>query len=279
VLVGAPAWANHAPILEAASLPIVWYDHFDPATQAVCFDQLMTALQTAAPGSLVLLQASCHNPTGVDLDLEQWRAVCDVVVERGLLPFLDVAYPGLGAGMDADMAGVRLMLSRAPEAIVAVSGAKSFGLYRERVGALFILARSGEAARRALSNALGFARVSYSMPPDHGAAVVRLVLQTPELAEDWARELESIRVRIVEKRRRFADAAVAAGLPLGPLARQAGMFSTLPLSLEEVLRLRDEHAVYMTDAARINVAALTSAKIDVVVDALAQVAAARATLA
>jgi aromatic-amino-acid transaminase len=271
-LLGRPSWANHAPIMAAARLPVRWYDYFDPAAQKVRLDAMARALDEGAPGEIVVLQACCHNPTGGDLSLEEWREVTRIIVRRGLLPLIDIAYTGLGQGVEEDLAGARLLLAQAPEALVAVSGAKSFGLYRERVGALYMLATSPAAASRALSNAFAIARAFYSMPPDHGAAVVRLILTNETLKADWLAELGAARRRIAKVRIDLAGALAAAGLEFGAaLASQRGMFTTLPLSQEQVLALRAERGIYMTDGARINVAALTGKRIEALVGALSGV--------
>ena len=267
ILVGTPTWPNHLPILAAARLPVINYRLFDPATQAVCFDEMLAALRKAAPGDVVLLHGCCHNPTGADLDLDQWAAVTDAVVERGLLPFVDFAYQGLGDGLAPDAAGLRALLDVVPEALVAYSCDENFGLYRERTGALFALSENGDAARTTQSNLLALARANWSMPPDHGAAIVRTVLQSEGLRADWQAELEGMCGRIADIRNRLASADPL----LARLAHQKGMFSTLPLSPDQVRRLREEHGVYMAGSGRINIAGLTPDLIEPFITALAAV--------
>lgn len=271
VWMGKPTWAIHAPVIGASGLAVRWHDYFDSATQTVQFDAMMGALAGAKAGDAVLVHASCHNPSGADLDLAQWRALSDLVHQRGLIPFIDLAYQGLGDGIEEDVAGLRLMLEAAPEAVIAVSESKTFGLYRERTGALFLLARNAEQAGVALSNGLVAARVAYSMPPDHGAAIVRTVLEDEGLKRNWLRELGAMRTRIKSLRALLADRAAAAGLDLESVRAQRGMFSMLPLTVEQALDLRARHGVYMPENGRINVAGISPERVDTLVDRLRQV--------
>ncbi|MDR3511208.1 MAG: aromatic amino acid transaminase [Caulobacteraceae bacterium] len=271
VWVGRPTWANHDPIFAAAGLASRGYDYFAPATQSVDFERLMSAARTAARGDVMLLQAGCHNPTGADLSADQWRALAEVIGARGLIAFIDVAYQGLGAGLEEDIAGAMAVVEAADEALVAVSCSKSFGLYRERTGALFAVTKP--AARSAVeSNMLAIARANYSMPPDHGAAVVRTILSDPLLAADWRLELAQMQDRIRAIRLRLAEVGANAGLDLGALAGQQGMFSLLPLSGEEIRTLREDNAIYMTGAGRVNLAGLRIDEAEAVVSALAALA-------
>lgn len=249
--VGEPTWANHPPIIAAARLPLVRHRHCNLATQELCIDDILAALGKAQAGDVVLLHGCCHNPTGIDLTPDHWEAVAGLCAERGLLPFIDLAYQGLGEGLEADAAGVRIMTRHCPEMLVAYSCDKNFGLYRERVGALFLLARSADEASGAQSNMLSLARANWSMPPDHGATVTRIVLESGELAALWRDELEEMRLRIVAMREGLAALDPA----LAFLTAQKGMFSTLDLTPDQVRRLREDHAVY-TAGARINIAGL-----------------------
>lgn len=267
VLVGTPTWANHPPILAKTGLQAVNYPYFDAATQSVCFDRLCETLDGAGPGEVALFQVSCHNPTGADLTLAQWETVARMLVERGVLPVLDCAYQGLGEGLSEDAAPIRIVGQQAPEALITYSCDKNFGLYRERTGALFGVAASGESARAIQSNVLALARAAWSMPPDHGAAAARIVLDDADLARDWSAELASMRERIASIRQLLAEADPV----LAPLAHQHGMFSTLPLGPDQVRRLREEFAIYMPQSARINVAGLTRANAPAFVDALRRV--------
>jgi aromatic-amino-acid transaminase len=267
VFVGTPTWPNHPPILKKTGLEQVAYRHFDPATQTVCFEQVVEALESAGSGDVALLQVCCHNPTGADFTDEQWHEIARIVGRRGVLPLLDLAYQGLGEGLDEDAAGVRIVLEQVPAALIAYSCDKNFGLYRERTGALFGVAASREGARIAHSNVLSLARAAWSMPPDHGAAAARIILEDPALAADWRAELAGMRDRIVSMRALLGTIDPA----FAPLAHQHGMFSTLPLSPEQVRRLREEFAIYMPNSGRINIAGLTRANVEPFVRAVKSV--------
>jgi aromatic-amino-acid transaminase len=231
---------------------------------------MMEALGAAAAGDVVLLHGCCHNPTGANLDLAQWKQVAELMQARGLFPFVDLAYQGFGDGIDEDVAGARLLLEHVPEAVIAVSEAKSFGIYRERVGALYV--KTAEKSRAAvMSNLAAIARANYSMPPDHGAAIVREVLSDEALRASWREELDQIRGHI--KRTRLALAAERVNaLPMHLIADQKGMFSTLPLNGDQITTLRERFGIYMTEAARINVAGLHLADVPRFVEALRAVA-------
>jgi aromatic-amino-acid transaminase len=207
---------------------------------------------------------------GADFSLEQWVALAEALNARGIIPFLDLAYQGFGDGVDEDVAGLRAIVERVPEAVIAVSEAKSFGIYRERVGALYV--KAPERARPAvMSNLAAIARANYSMPPDHGAAIVREVLSDEALRASWREELDQIRTHIKRTRKLLAEERVNS-IPMHLIAAQKGMFSTLPLSEAQVTVLREQHGIYMTDAARINVAGLREADIPRFVEALRAVA-------
>ncbi len=267
VLVGAPTWANHMPIFAAAGLDVSIYRYFDVASQSICFDAMVEALGEASAGDLVLLHGCCHNPVGADLDAKQWRQVATIMAERGLIPLIDLAYQGLGLGLEEDAGGLRCVIAAVGEAFVAYSCDKNFGLYRERTGALFVMSGSADAAMVTQSNLLALARTNWSMPPDHGAAAVRVILKDKAMSQNWRAELTTMRERIADMRHRLAarDAFFA------PLADQRGMFSVLPLDPRQVLRLREEHAIYMAPSGRINVAGLTPATIEPFVTSVLQV--------
>jgi aromatic-amino-acid transaminase len=270
ILLPQPCWPNHPAIVRAARLDIVDVPFFNIAEQRIDMDALVGAFAELERGDGVILQACCHNPLGADFSLDQWIALADAVNARGIIPFIDLAYQGFGDGIDEDVAGLRAIVERVPEAVIAVSEAKSFGIYRERVGALFV--KAPEKARAAvLSNLAAIARANYSMPPDHGAAIVREVLSDESLRASWREELDQIRGHI--KRTRAALAAERVNsIPMHLIAAQKGMFSTLPLSEAQVATLREQHGIYMTDAARINVAGLSEADIPRFVEALKAVA-------
>ncbi|MGB6452639.1 MAG: amino acid aminotransferase [Steroidobacteraceae bacterium] len=259
VHVSSPTWANHVPLLTGCGLKLEPYPYYDPATGGIRSGEMLQALDSLPAGSVVLLHASCHNPTGADLSEEQWRAVLAVVQRRRLLPFIDMAYQGLGAGVDADAFAVRLFASELPELLVAVSCSKNFGLYRERAGTLHILTESASRSEAALSHEVRIARRLYSMPPDHGAAIVSRILADEGLRDMWQREVGDMRERILGLRRDLVGQlkAVCPARDFSFIAAQRGMFSLLGLSPERVRALRADHHVYMTEDSRINIAGLS----------------------
>ena len=258
VLVGTPTWPNHVPIIRGADLEIVEYRHYDRAERRLCFDEMMGAVEQARPGDVVLLHGCCHNPTGADLNPEQWAEVTRIVAERGLLPFVDIAYQGFADGLSPDAAGLRGVLAACENAIVAQSCDKNFGLYRDRVGSLWLKTGTTSATNTAMGHVLQIAREMWSMPPDHGAAAVRIVLDDAKLSADWKVELEGMRERIVTLRERLS----AADAQFDYLARQKGMFSMLPLTPEQVLQLRKDHAIYMAESGRFNICGLSDEQVD-----------------
>jgi aromatic-amino-acid transaminase len=268
VLVGAPTWPNHPPIIRAVGLTEVEYPYYERGQATIRFEDMIEALRSAQPGDVALFHGCCHNPTGADLSEEQWREAAKVVAERELLPFIDIAYQGFGRGLDEDAFGVRLMLETCDEVIIAQSCDKNFSVYRDRVGSLWIKSGSAETSATAMGHVFRIAREMWSMPPDHGAASVRIVLDDPELKQRWLGELAAMRDRINSVRRRIA----AADPRLAYIGRQYGMFSMLPLSREQVLKLREDHAIYMADSGRFNVVGMGDSQIDrftaAVVDAM-----------
>ena len=264
VLVGTPTWPNHIPVIGAARLKVVDYPFYDREARRIRFDEMMDALGTAARGDVVLLHGCCHNPTGADLDDAQWAEVVRVVAERGLLPFVDIAYQGLGRGLEEDARGLHLLLDACDEVIVAHSCDKNFGLYRDRVGSLWIKTASEETSKVALDHVLQISREMWSMPPDHGAATVRIVLEDAGLTADWKSELGDMRSRIARVRAKIA----AADPRLAYIAEQFGMFSMLPLTLEQVHALRKDHAIYMADSGRFNVLGMADHALDRFIEAV-----------
>jgi aromatic-amino-acid transaminase len=258
VFVGTPTWPNHPPIIASVGLRQVEYPYYERAQGAIRFDDMIASLATAMPGDVALLHGCCHNPTGADLTEEQWRQVRDVVVERGMIPLIDIAYQGFGRGLDEDAFGVRLILSSCDEVIIAQSCDKNFSVYRDRLGSLFLKTGSVEASQRALAHVFQRAREMWSMPPDHPAAMARIVLDDPDLRQRWLVELTAMRDRINAVRQRLA----AAHPRLAFIGRQFGMFSMLPLSKEQVLKLREDHAIYMADSGRFNVVGMSDGQID-----------------
>ena len=268
VHVGAPTWPNHPPIIKAAGLEVAEYPYYERGQGITRFEDMLTSLKAAEPGDVALFHACCHNPTGADLDEDQWRESIGVVAERGLIPFIDIAYQGFGRGLEEDAFGVRLALDSCDEVIIAQSCDKNFSVYRDRVGSLFIKTASKAATATAMAHVSQRAREMWSMPPDHGAAAVRIVLDDPELRERWLVELTAMRDRINSVRQRIASADPR----LSFIGRQFGMFSMLPLSKEQVVQLRTDEAIYLADSGRFNVVGMGDSQLDrfigAVVDAL-----------
>jgi aromatic-amino-acid transaminase len=272
VYISDPSWENHRALFESAGFVVNNYTYYDPVTHGVNVEGMLASLKAMPAGSIVVLHACCHNPTGADLTQEQWGAVIDVVTSRGLVPFLDMAYQGFGAGIAEDGAVVRRFAAAGGPLLVSNSFSKSFSLYGERVGALSVVAASAEEAARLLSQLKRVVRTNYSNPPMHGGKVVATVLSTPELRQLWEDELAQMRVRIKQMR----DALVqklrdkAPGRDFDFVREQVGMFSYSGLTKEQVGKLREE-SIYAVDTGRICVAALNSKNIDRVVDAIAKV--------
>ena len=258
VLVGTPTWPNHPPIIKAAGLQQVDYPYYERGQGIIRFEDMIAALEAAEPGDVALLHGCCHNPTGADLSEDQWREVVRVVSERGLFPLIDIAYQGFGRGLDEDAFGVRVMLDACDEAIVAQSCDKNFSVFRDRVGSLWVKTGSAGATATAMGPVHQIAREMWSMPPDHGAAAVHIILEDDELRERWLVELQNMRDRINSVRQRIA----AADPRLAFIGRQYGMFSMLPLSKELVLKLRQDDAIYMADSGRFNLDGLGDDQID-----------------
>jgi aromatic-amino-acid transaminase len=257
VFLGTPSWPNHAPIITAVGLEVVEYPYYERGQGAIRFEDMIAALRSGEPGDVALLHGCCHNPTGADLSEEQWREVRDAVVDRGLIPLIDIAYQGFGRGLDEDAFGVRLMLSACEEVIVAQSCDKNFSCYRDRLGSMWVKTGSVEASETAMGHAFQRAREMWSMPPDHPAACAHIILEDPELHARWLVELEGMRNRINSVRQTLA----AADPRLAFIGRQFGMFSMLPLSVEQVLKLRTDHAIYMAESGRFNVVGMSDAQI------------------
>ena len=271
IWMGTPSWPNHAQIIAAVGVELKTFGHMT-ADGFADLDALKAALASAEAGDAVLLHGCCHNPTGVDYTPAQWDEIAALVVERNVLPILDLAYQGLGAGMEDDAYGLRKVLSVVPEALVAYSCDKNFGLYRDRVGAFYAVTSDATALANAMGNGATIARASWSMPPDHGAAAVRLILEDAELTAMWLAELDDMRDRMRWVRDRLAAAQQVGSVSMAPLGVQNGLFSMLPLSGEQILAIREKHGVYMAGSGRINIAGLTDGNIDQFIAALGDVA-------
>tara|TARA_R110002072_G_scaffold131877_6_gene271918 strand:- start:28 stop:1209 length:1182 start_codon:yes stop_codon:yes gene_type:complete len=271
VHLGIPSWPNHAQILEDLGMEVAAFDHAN-ADGSADLASLIAAIDGAGPGDLVLLHGCCHNPTGIDYTPEDWEVIAEALERNGVLPLLDIAYQGLGLGLDEDVAGVRSVLAAVPEALIAYSCDKNFGLYRDRVGAFYVMAQDGGTLDTILSNANALARATWSMPPDHGAAAVRIALRDPDLTSEWRAELDGMRERMRDVRRRLAAAdGDAPGLNLAALTEQNGLFAVLPLDRDQIAALREEHAIYMAGSGRINIAGLHDGNIAKFIAALADV--------
>lgn len=270
-----PTWANHVPLLAGAGLRLERYPYYSASTGSVQFDAMLDRLRELPSGDFVLLHGACHNPTGADLSAEHWHAIADVCRQRGLIPFIDLAYQGLGDGIEEDAFGARLLVRSVPEALIAVSCSKNFGLYRERVGALILVGAQRAQADAAASHVRKIVRGVYSMPPDHGAAVVARILLDTELKEMWQSELGRMRRRIAELRQSLVKGlADACAADFSAIARQRGMFSMLDLPAGAVDRLRQNYSIYMTADGRINIAGLRNENIGYVSRAIADMIAA-----
>ena len=272
VYISDPSWENHRALFESAGFAVNNYTYYDPSTRGVNFAGMLEALKAMPKGSIVVLHACCHNPTGADLDQDQWGQVIDAVRENGLVPFLDMAYQGFANGIAEDGAVVRRFAATGMPLLVSNSFSKSFSLYGERVGALSIVATSFDEAARVMSQVKRVVRTNYSNPPTHGGKVVATVLSSPELRQLWEDELAAMRVRIREMRGAMVEKlkARAPGHDFEFVRQQVGMFSYSGLTKEQVGKLR-EQSIYAVDTGRICVAALNSKNIDRVVDAVAKV--------
>jgi aspartate/tyrosine/aromatic aminotransferase len=268
-----PTWPNHPQLFAAAGFKIRSYPYTDATGRRIDEEAMLGALGQASPGDIVLLHGACHNPTGVDPSPALWKQIGDLVEERRVLPFVDLAYQGFGDGLDQDAAGLRELVRPGTELVVSTSFSKTFSLYAERVGALIIVARSAADASAIQSHVKIAIRTNYSNPPAHGADIVRTILSDATLRAQWEIELAGMRNRINDNRRKLVEALGARSIPgdWGAIADQRGMFALLGLTTQQVARLKDEHGVYVVGKGRINVAGFTSANLDPFADALAQV--------
>jgi aromatic-amino-acid transaminase len=273
VLISDPSWENHRALFSSAGFVVKNYRYYDAAKRGVDFDGMLADLSGAATGSVVVLHACCHNPTGYDITPAQWDQVVSVCQSRGLVPFLDMAYQGFGYGLTEDGAAVQKFVAAGMSFFVSTSFSKSFSLYGERVGALSVLCESKDEAARVLSQLKIVIRTNYSSPPSHGGAVVAAVLSKPEWRALWESELSGMRVRIKAMRQKLVDGLKAAGVQqdMSFITSQIGMFSYSGLSRDQMVRLRTEFGVYGTDTGRMCVAALNSKNIDYVCAAIAKV--------
>ncbi len=271
VYVSDPTWGNHMPLLGSSGLRLERYPYYDARSRELRFDDMLERLNRAAPGDVVLVHACCHNPTGADLSLAQWERVTQLLLERQLTPFLDLAYQGFGSNLEEDAAAIRLVVDRVPEALVAVSYSKNLGLYRERVGAIITISENEQRADAVQSHVLQIARSIYSMPPDHGAAIAACIFADQALRQSWIEELAAMRNRIADMRSLLAShlRAVTHEATFDFLERQRGMFSLLGVSGEAVEALRARHHIYMLGDSRMNLAGITPGNVGYVAEAIA----------
>jgi aromatic-amino-acid transaminase len=264
VWLGTPGWPNHGPIFASVMLKVKPYACIDLATQKIDFNSVVEALSKAKKGDIVLLQGCCQNPSGIDFTIDQWKFIANLLAVQQLVPFIDLAYQGFGSGLEQDVWATRLILEAVDEALIAYSFSKNFGLYRERVGALFVVARNTHDALKSHSNLSKLARVNWSMPPDHGAAIVRTILENPSLTESWQTELTDMRLRVI----RIREALAKATPELSFISKQSGMFSNLSIDRKSIESLRVHHGIYMSESGRINLAGMQLNDISAIVTAL-----------
>lgn len=272
VWVSDPTWPNHFPLLSSVGLSFKTYRYYDPASHDVDFDAMVADLKGATAGDVVLLHGCCHNPCGADLALRQWAVIADMAERQGFTPFIDFAYQGLGDGLDRDAAGMRLMVARLPEVIIAASCSKNMGLYRERVGIVLFVCRDETNAQALVSQGLVAGRRIYSMPPAHGALLAGRILSNPALEASWRDELAAMCQRINGLRSGLRQRLEQeSGRDFGFIEREKGMFSFLGLSVEQAQRLRREYSIYMLDSSRINVAGVNDHNLDYLATSVAAV--------
>jgi len=273
VAISNPSWENHRALFERAGFEVVNYPYYDAATHGLDFQGMLSGLRALPAKSVVVLHACCHNPTGVDLTIDQWREVAMVIKDSNLIPFLDIAYQGFGDGLEQDAFAVRLFADLDMTMFISSSFSKSFSLYGERVGALTIVTGSQDESNRVLSQVKRVIRTNYSNPPTHGGTIVSAVLNTPALFDLWDQELAGMRERIRLMRRQLVEKLAENGVTkdFSFVMKQRGMFSFSGLSAAQVERLCAEHAIYAVSSGRICVAALNSHNIDVVAKAIASV--------
>ena len=273
VWVSEPTWANHVPLLGGAGLELKPYPYYDTQKHVLRSDAMLGALREVPRGDVVLFHACCHNPSGLDPSQEEWRAITEIILERELLPFVDMAYQGFAEGLEEDAYSIRYMVERVPEMIVSSSCSKNFGLYRDRVGTVTFLSADAAGAGIMASQLSNYVRTLYSMPPDHGAAVVSTILNDAALREEWHTELDEMRNRL-QGMRALLNETLAAKAPVhdfSHLVRANGMFCFLGISAEQVARLKQEFGIYMVDSSRINVAGITAENVDYLAESIAAV--------
>lgn len=270
LIVGKPSWPNHNQICADLGLEVLEFNHAK-ADGTTDMDAIRAALADADASDAVLLHGCCHNPTGIDYSKAEWDEIAGLLAERKVLPVIDLAYQGLGRGMEEDAYGVRRVMVAVPEALVCYSCDKNFGLYRDRVGALYAMVADPADLTKVMSNAHSLARANWSQPPDHGGAAVRLILEDEALTVQWLDELDQMRERMRQVRAKLAEAGKTGGVDLTAIGIQNGLFSIIPFTPEQVQAMRSEHGIYFAGSGRINVAGLTMGNIDKFIAAVAAV--------
>lgn len=273
IWVSNPTWANHTGLFQAAGLTVKTYPYYDYENKSLDFEGMINALKEVASDDVVLLHACCHNPSGMDLNKEQWQQVCDVAKIVGFTPLIDMAYQGFGQGLDEDAYGLRLMASSVIEMIVCSSCSKNFGLYRERIGACSIIGETSLSADIAFSVLLSDVRCIYSMPPAHGAAIVETILNSNELTSQWHVELKEMRDRINGNRQIIVDKLIENGVTrdFSFITTQSGMFSFLGITPAQVQRLQDEFSIYMVGSSRMSIAGIAKSNVGYLAQSIAKV--------
>lgn len=273
IWVSNPTWANHEGVFTAAGLSVKTYPYYDYENKCLDFTGMLEALKRVPADDAVLIHACCHNPSGMDLNQDQWQQVAELARERGFLPVVDMAYQGFGEGLEQDASGLRLLADTVDEMIICSSCSKNFGLYRERIGACSVIGKSTAAADIINSVLLPTVRVNYSMPPAHGAAIVETILNSGELTAQWQVELKEMRDRIGGMRQLLVDTLVANGAArdFSFITAQNGMFSFLGINKDQVQRLQDEFSIYMVGSSRISIAAIAPDNVDYLAQSIARV--------
>ncbi|OUS28106.1 aromatic amino acid aminotransferase [Thalassotalea sp. 42_200_T64] len=273
IWVSDPTWANHTGLFTAAGLTVKTYPYYDYENKSLKFAEMMTALANVGKDDVVLLHACCHNPSGMDLNQQQWQQVVALAAENKFTPFIDMAYQGFGDGLDEDAYGVRLMAENVEEMVLASSCSKNFGLYRERIGACSIIGKDSVTADIANSVLLSVVRGIYSMPPAHGAAIVETILSSDELRQQWFAELAIMRNRINDNRQLLVDSLISQGVTrdFGFINSQKGMFSFLGITPEQVQQLQDEYSIYMVDSSRMSIAGISDNNVEYLAQSIAKI--------
>ncbi len=273
VWISNPSYVNHKPVMEAAGLKVRYYRYFSPETKQVDIGQMLDDLATAGPKDVVLLHGCCHNPTGADIDFAAWQAITDLAVKNGFTPFVDIAYQGFGDGLEEDAKGLQFMADRVEEMLITTSCSKNFGLYRERTGAAIVIGKNAKESSNAKGKLLTLARSTYTMPPDHGAALVKTILQNVELTTTWKQELCEMQQRLLNLRQTLCNELRNQHntSQFDFIESHKGMFTVLGFTPEQMGTLRDEYGIYGVGDGRINIAGLTEAHIPYVADAIVKV--------